>query len=496
MALLPNKIINFINSNISVTNSVLNEFDEPTYLSFSFDFEIGKSIDGIDLDHLPEGLLLPEGDENSAIEYLKRIGYSDRATNIKSFINLLEKLQNKFYWSLESISGLDAIFSSKLDEGSVIRLKEKPLTLKFRETLDLKIYAMFDLLKKSTYDYMFMRQILPDIMRYFTFRIYIYEVRLFHKPRNAGKRGDVDFDKLGAMDKPYNFEQKLKQDVSDVENFIKEINSGQKQKELEEKWNKLYNGVGSTLRKSTGYFLTVLNDSISVIELVFKNCEFDLQSIKFSPFEELSVSAKHEPANFSININPGYLIEIGYYPIIIKAINDAVKSEKDVKNLTYRNFNQELLNKVDFYSKEKDYINKGEKNFNVLIEALLGEDATKDFYVKEKIYEELHHLGDADDIVKRKLQDALSGALYDYIKANIRNEVSAAVGGVYLGNANKVSIADIKNLLTSRPESVIGQLSNVLSKATSQSVANLFIAKLIESLPPFSSKIGNKPFNI
>jgi len=494
VSLLPTKIINFINSNKNLKNQYLFAFDEPTYISFSFEFEIERPDVGLDLDFLPEGLLKPETDSSSAIQYLKNIGYSDRANNIKAFIELLKKIQNEFYWSLESISGLDAIFSSKLEDGNVIRLKDKPLTLKFRETLDLKIYAMFDLLKKASYDYVFMRQILPDIMRKFTFKLYIYEVRLFHTPRNTSNPTDIPFQNMGATNKPYNFDQKLKQDISDAENFIKEISSGQKQKELEEKWNKTYNGQGEIGSKKADYFLTVLNNTISVIELTFKQCEFDLQSIKFSPYDELSVSAKYEPATFTININPGVLIETGYYPIVTKAITNTISN---------RNFNQVSLNIVDYYKSKtdnntanntsKNYIKEHSEIYDILIKNLLGEDATNDFYTKEKIYA-MGHLGEADDVVRKKLQDALSGALYDYIKSNLQNNVDAFVGGLYLGNANKVNLSNIGNLITSRPESVIGQLDNILSKATNQSTSNLFIRKLIESLPGFSSQIKTNPF--
>jgi hypothetical protein len=494
VSLLPEKIINFINSNKNLKNEYLSQFDEPTYISFSFEFEIERPDVGLDLDFLPEGLLKPETDKSSAIQYLKNIGYSDRAKNIKAFIELLKKIQNDFYWSLESITGLDAIFSSKLEDGNVIRLKDKPLTLKFRETLDLKIYAMFDLLKKASYDYVFMRQILPDIMRKFTFKLYIYEVRLFHTPRNTSKVEDIPFQNMGAINKPYNFEQKLKQDVSDVEKFINDLSSGKKQKELEEKWNKIYSGQGKIGFRDTNYFLTVLNDTISVIELTFKQCEFDLQSIKFSPYDELSVSAKHEPATFSININPGFLIETGYYPIVTKAIADVISN---------RNFNQVSLNIVDYYksltdnkttSNNKNYIKDHSEIYGILIENLLGKDAIKDFYTEEEIYTHYKHLGEADDIVKQRLQDALSAALYDYIKSNLQNNVDAFVGGLYLGNANKINLSDIVNLVTNRPESVIGQLDNILSKATSQSVSNLFIRKLIDSLPGFSSQIKTNPF--
>ena len=62
------------------------------------------------------------------------------------------------------------------------------LTIKCLEGLDQKITQLMQLYRKAAWDDVYQRWILPDMMRFFTMRIYVSEMKLFHTMSKANNK--------------------------------------------------------------------------------------------------------------------------------------------------------------------------------------------------------------------------------------------------------------------------------------------------------------------
>ena len=210
----------FLDENSSAFPSVFSRlFDEPTYLTFRIEFDFSKPKDTVTSlgkvsystrhDYMPEPLLnIPEepgiydndnttlgqwrADGLTADGYSTANGYSTftylrsilgevyRAQVLWTFVNGLKDIANNYPYYFQSIEGLGDLMKVNPQNGIRIKDDEGIIKIKCLEGLDLKITQLMQLYRKAAWDDVYQRWILPDMMRFFSMKIYISEIRLFH----------------------------------------------------------------------------------------------------------------------------------------------------------------------------------------------------------------------------------------------------------------------------------------------------------------------------
>lgn len=117
----------------------------------------------------------------SAEDYLGlNRGEYGRARLMRKIKMILLDLQENFPYYMKSIEGLDTL--NKINPKAGFRVEEDAvITIKCYEGIDLKITQLIQMIRKVTWDDVYQRWVLPDIMRYFGMRIYVSEIRTFHE---------------------------------------------------------------------------------------------------------------------------------------------------------------------------------------------------------------------------------------------------------------------------------------------------------------------------
>lgn len=182
-------------------------FDEPTYLTFRIEFDFSKdliqnnaltsdasgALIGVDaFNYMPEPLLSlnESGKSYSTYNYLlSALGEKRRAAYIKQFIHSLHDIQYNYPFYFTTIEGLDTLTQINTEQGIRLNGDNNKLTIKCLEGLDQKITQLMQLYRKAAWDDVYQRWILPDMMRFFTMRIYVSEIKLFHTmSKSSNKR--------------------------------------------------------------------------------------------------------------------------------------------------------------------------------------------------------------------------------------------------------------------------------------------------------------------
>jgi hypothetical protein len=156
----------------------MDPYDQPTYLTFALDFRF-ESLD-IGGDPLTSSPLFEKGSENnylSAQTYLGSIGYKDKEANLSKFKSILEYLTFNAPWYFQSISGLDKLWENATDMTTAWKGKEAVLTIETLEAIDLRITEIANLYRSAVYDKVYMREMVPDNLRWFCVDIYVAEAR-------------------------------------------------------------------------------------------------------------------------------------------------------------------------------------------------------------------------------------------------------------------------------------------------------------------------------
>lgn len=159
----------------------LDPFDEPTYLTFSLDFNFDTvpDIEG-QTDMINKSPLFAENTQDGAygcIDYLTNRGYPDKSANMKKFKNLLQYVTNETPWYFQSVKGLDKMWEQATDMNFGYKANEIELEIDTLEAIDLRISNLAQLYRNSVYDMKYMRERVPDNMRWFTMDIWIAEFR-------------------------------------------------------------------------------------------------------------------------------------------------------------------------------------------------------------------------------------------------------------------------------------------------------------------------------
>ena len=335
-------------------------FDEPTYLTFRIEFDFSDDliqnnastsadaknyITGVDaFNYMPEPLLSlnPHGKSYSTYKYLlSALGEERRAAYIKQFVNSLKDIQNNYPFYFTTIEGLDTLTQINTERGIRLLDGENKLTIKCLEGLDQKITQLMQLYRKAAWDDVYQRWILPDMMRFFTMKIYVSEMKLFHTmSKSSNKRKGafvVDFSSSDVSKYARSRDQLSVGGslLGGLNNFLNSaaaisanmLGDGSTITKFLEGANSVTETVDTVLRSIRGdMFLcdNAINDIMPTMCFECHMCEFDISST-LSHISNLSSSKNGmSAAEPSISIKVGRLVEKMIFPL-----QNALTSSKD-----------------------------------------------------------------------------------------------------------------------------------------------------------------------
>ena len=274
---------NFRNYNNQVAdfNTLSSRYDQPTYLSFKLEFAGGKNLrdswynvsnEFSNYDKMPHPLFANEGTEGvndrqfySAIDYLLDANEFTRAKMLKEFIEKFYTLQDNFQWYFQKIEGIGELL--KIDPKKGMRVtSDKRLTITALEGLDLRMSHILNLYRKIAWDDTYQRWVLPDMMRYFTLKIYVTEFRTFHVP---------------SLNPTPNQEFYVPDQASTKGELM----------------------------------LSLLDDIMPTWVINCEMCEFDLENLEYKYLENLGIDVEPETAGIKFGIKVGKIYEEQIYPI-------------------------------------------------------------------------------------------------------------------------------------------------------------------------------------
>lgn len=123
----------------------------------------------------------------STYNYLKyNLGEEQRATMILKLKAMIMDIQKNYPYYFKSIDGLTNLFKIYPKKGIRVAQDNNVITLKCNEALDLRITQILNIYRKIVWDDVYQRWILPDMMRFFKMKIYVYEMRTFHDVQKKG----------------------------------------------------------------------------------------------------------------------------------------------------------------------------------------------------------------------------------------------------------------------------------------------------------------------
>lgn len=327
-------------------------FDEPTYLTFRLEFDFNQNAiqnqtKAENWDLLPEPLLAySDAAENwgtlesytdasvntggySTYAYLKNaLGETQRAKMLKGFIDSLKDIQNNYAYYFKSIEGLNALSSVSPEQGIRVNPEKGTLTIKCYEGLDLKITQLMQLYKKIAWDDVYQRWILPDMMRYFTLRIYVSEIRLFHTMSKTSDKhhGSIyDIDKIKGL---RSLESLGTENILNSANNVLNTAAAISTNMLGDKnfMTKIFKGADATVSavdtvinsiRGNSYLCdNAINEVMPTMCFECHLCEFDITDT-LSHISSLSSSNSDKSASMepSIKIKVGKLLEKMIFPL-------------------------------------------------------------------------------------------------------------------------------------------------------------------------------------
>jgi hypothetical protein len=149
--------------------------NEPTWLSFSLDFNI-NSIFREDIG-MPTSPLFDVNSINGTYQYLINRGYNYQANQLLKFIKYIDIYSTQMPWFFQSIGNLNELWTSYTNMSNNYKGFDKKIIVETLESLDLSITHLADLYRSAIYDSRYMREIVPDNLRYFSCDIYVSEYR-------------------------------------------------------------------------------------------------------------------------------------------------------------------------------------------------------------------------------------------------------------------------------------------------------------------------------
>ena len=303
----------FYGGKIAERFSFSKRFDEPTYFSFKLVFgdTIDQAYNKADLksnyDVMPQPLFnrLYERERDvpvqnlksySAIRYLADSNEPTRAAMLQEFIDKFDYLQNNFPYYFQQIDGVSELLKIDPTKGQRIT-SDKKLTITCLEGLDLRMSYLLNLYRKVAWDDVYQRWVLPDMMRYFSLKIYLSEFRVFHLPGELNAYGGSPF-QAGAPALP----------VSSTLNPNQLVGSaGRIQQATQPQEN--------TPTSQPELILNVMDSVLPTWEINCEMCEFDITDINFDHLTGLNVAADPVQGAVKFGIKIGNVKELQTYPV-------------------------------------------------------------------------------------------------------------------------------------------------------------------------------------
>ena len=159
-------------------------------------------------DTADDGLAPPRGD--CAIRYLlmnkdhyKDVAshMEDRATALKRFVAILSYINSRAPWFFSSIDGLDKASSPDITQP----LKnDQTIELGFRpDAIDMRVTTLLDLYKYAAFDYINMKEVIPQNLRQFDMTIMLFHtpIRWYHTGMQTMKRGTFQYKNFSGKDR-------------------------------------------------------------------------------------------------------------------------------------------------------------------------------------------------------------------------------------------------------------------------------------------------------
>jgi len=219
----------------------------------------------------------------SAVRYLLEANEPTRAYMLMEFIDKFNSLQEDFSYYFQEIEGITDLLKIDTTKGQRV-LSDQKITITCLEGLDLRLSYLMSLYRKIVWDDIYQRWVLPDMMRYFTLKIYLAEFRTFHTPflSNPGPT-------------PNNEQKPL--------------------------------------------FLSILDGVLPTWEITCEMCEFDIAETTFDHLAGLKVNSDPQMAGVKLVIKVGNIRELQIYPefahmfLSDKALNSSKRAGDTVTTL-------------------------------------------------------------------------------------------------------------------------------------------------------------------
>ena len=204
---MPHNFLNLESKDDSFRKGIYQDpFDEPTYLTFALDFDFEAPSYSKGSGMFDQSPLFAENTDNGAYscsEYLTNRGYPNLGENIIRFKNLLRYLTFSAPWYFQSIKGLNTMWEQATDMNYGYKAKEIELEVETLEAVDLRISNLASLYRNAVYDMKYMRERVPDNMRWFKMSIWVAEFRNLRNVLPAlvqvGNLTSVNLGSLGGL---------------------------------------------------------------------------------------------------------------------------------------------------------------------------------------------------------------------------------------------------------------------------------------------------------
>ena len=181
-------------------------YDEPTYLTFSIDFNFDSAVYEGATGMINTSPLFAENtykESFGCMDYLNNRVYPAEAGNMKKFKNLLQYVTNDTPWYFQSVKGLDTLWEQATDMSNGYKAQDAVIEVETLEAVDLRISNLAALYRNAVYDKKYMRERVPDNMRWFTMDIWIAEFRNLRNTLppliSVGEFSTVNLGSLGGL---------------------------------------------------------------------------------------------------------------------------------------------------------------------------------------------------------------------------------------------------------------------------------------------------------
>jgi hypothetical protein len=247
------------------------KFDEPTYLTFALDFQFEELTQTQIGDSLLWKSYLFSEDRDGAISYLSNRGYNAYSNSLKTFKNILYFLTWNAPWYFQSLSGLSALWKASTDI-SKPKGENAVITVGTYEAIDLRMTQLANLYRTAIFDKIYMRERVPDNLRWFSMDIWIAEARNMSSPTGGVNVGAIIPGQAGAI-------------TNQVLNTANTITTPQ----------------------------SSLLEDYSYVKFRCRQCEFDFSDSIIGSSQTITSDIAREPSVGQFKINIGYFEEESKY---------------------------------------------------------------------------------------------------------------------------------------------------------------------------------------